>query len=154
MPTRSILAFAVSVDGGETFLCDVDNYDTYNAFSMYFWSGTIISNQGGSYVWDSLAYSDYPTETNQNVTLFITPGSDTHSPIIQFTATTYDDSFFAITKDIGSFFWLNPNAAIQPPAAPINVIRILPYGNGDCNPPTSGDTFTANYYFLWGIPIP
>jgi hypothetical protein len=33
-----------------------------------------------------------------------------------------------------------------------NLIRVLPYGNGDVNPPTSGFNIVGGFYGLWGVP--
>jgi hypothetical protein len=147
------IALALSVDGGLTFIADAKNNDSYIANGINVGNG--IANVANSYFPTGLMVLG--TDTNEvsdfgmsgEVQLF--PGD----PSFWFHAMTYHGS---VQHDGVHGFdtqWvgLNPAAKVPPPpkTSRVTTIRLLPAGNNDANPPSSGETLASGSYILWGI---
>lgn len=141
-----ILSAAFSDDSGESFLCDASNSDTYlNANS----ANTGSFSAGAA---DSLVQVTLQMDVGRpGVCLVeIYPGTSSHPAILQ------SQSFLAAGLG-GRLFLrssLNPVATVPPVLARITTLRLLPYGDGNCDPPTSEETITEGSYFLYGVPTP
>lgn len=141
-PTSDWPAFALSYDGGHTWLNDQTHADSYVSL------GT--SN-------DKLGYV-----TNQNISssgfadldLTINPG--TTSKVARVTAVGFTLNPSAVGTGIspsGSSpgnASVNPQATVAPPATRATTMRLLPFGNGDALS-ASGHLLSAAAYVLWGI---
>lgn len=148
-------SFAFSNDGGTTFLNDEDGFDTYQ---MAGYGQQVIDDDtpGSSF---NLGGSDGIGGSNALAWLFggfnsgfaqlvIVPGSASQLPFVMEDSSGFDGtSLFRI----GTLSALNPLATIPPTPARINLIRFMPFGNGDSNPPTSGETLTGTFN-LFGMP--
>lgn len=137
--------FALSDDGGVTFYADDANFDSYRTerFSEFAGSPSVDSFD------DSLGYLSNRGPANTaaiTIEMTIAPGGTGLNAIVHW----------------GTFFYGASNARAEygtvqllDATGRINAIRLLPsYGNGDANPPTIGQHFTAGSYFLYGIPTP
>ncbi len=152
--TATYLAFAASADGGVNFYNDTDEFDTYKL-------GWEISGD----VDNTMTWFDFPdavgalTIADQAISSYtptcfecwLFPGSASKS-IMARSRSIVRITDGSKTRQGGYFSELNPDATIPPALARINFIRLLPYGNGDVDPPTSGDTITAGTLTLFGIP--
>lgn len=152
---NEFLAGAFSTDGGSTFYNDHINFDTYS-YAGFSVNGTPAVSPTPT--WES------PTDSLLEIGAYAGGGSLPYATL-DFYPGGAGSSFNAIIIANGwasshalslsfSSSILNPAAVISPVLARCNLIRILPYGNGDCNPPTSGETITSGSYFLWGVPTP
>lgn len=162
---------ALSSDGGATFHCDTTNFDTYGQI----WDQLNLSGgggftqfRGGSRSDNSVINSgimDFPsvsTAGSIHGSMTIYPGNSTRSPTVDWetffhatdTNTAPPEAGAACLDCYRLLGFLNPVATSPPSLARINLIRLLPYGNGDCAPPTSGETITSGTYHLFGAPTP
>ncbi len=158
------MAFAFSKDGGVTFLNDIINFDSYvnilnaaifdpiGSFATGFFPTTyldsVMGTPGGLYI--------HPSALEGNgCDLVILPGSGDHLPMIAAPWEFARGKWNAVNAEafVMSFSVAFPNvdATIAPTIGRQNLLRCLPYGNEDVNPPTSGETITGGSYTLWGV---
>lgn len=145
---------ALSSDGGDTFYCDPVNYDTYGVSYLAQQSPAPTTARGQySAGDDSLIDWRMASDAVFDNTSIIWPGDATTT----FRMRSIYHSLSADILNMAIYDWLsffNIGATNPPTLARANLIRILPYGNGDCDPPTSGHTITAGTYYLWGQRTP
>lgn len=154
-----IVAFALSADGGATFLnnnVDYDSYelqiarlDTPNSTDTQV-SGFKGNDALGVFTRTSDDGADdtgppYSTEYGRTIDALLFPGATGRKASMISTAggTTGAGSNGAFT-DFGRVY-----ATVT---GKFNLVRIQPYGNGDCNPPTSGFHLTGGKIHLFGLP--
>ncbi len=150
---RDTMGIGVSYDGGATFINDTSHSDSYFEQGM-FSAGTdpvtalhnvnalMDINQGSQVVGANPPY---------DTVYDIFPGSVTETFRLMYMSSCWSNV-------VGSFVefgtqGLNPNATVPPTAGRVNLMRLLPFGNGDI-PPTSGETITSGSWTLFGIPTP
>lgn len=144
------LAGAWSFDNGVTFIGgpQASPYET----GAYQWNnntfGFAASNLDVSLL---LKLADYAGCFYGQIRLKLAANLGTAGPGASFLGTveTTADSMW---EACGSQFYSGIYAGYAP-ARPTH-IRLLPFGNGDCDPPTSGATFDAGSIHLFGIPNP
>jgi hypothetical protein len=147
---RDTMGIAVSVDGGATFICDTGNGDSY------FEQGGVSEGSTFNNIHNTNALMDI----NQGVQgigdnppldmIFdIFPGSATETFRLMY-MTLCHHNINGIYSEFGAQ-GLNPAATVAPTPARVNALRILPFGNGDCQPPTSGEHITAGSWSLIGV---
>jgi len=148
------LALAVSQDGGSSFINDATNFDSYYCTRISQQDTALSARAGG----DSLAYlvsrsQGSSTSALASVSASINPGSATCYTSLRSFGQMYQSTLSngGLVLDSGV---INPDATVSPTLARANLVRILPYGNGDCDPPTSGETIIAGSWSLFGIPAP
>ena len=145
--TAENIALAFSVDDGDTFPADTTNYDTYITRFTNF--------PAASDSYDSTTYSTTDWFSNSSVanrlSASIWPGNNATVPSYFFWSSSGDS--FGNPQITTGICILNPQATVPPVISRANVLRLLPHGNGDTDPPTSGKTMTFRY-FLWGVPTP
>lgn len=148
-------SFAFSTDGGTTFLNDQDGFDTYQMSG--YGQQTISDGAPGSSF--NLGGSDGNGGSNALAWMFggfnsgfanliIVPGSASQLPFLMEDSAGYDGTSM---YRVGVISGLNPLATIPPTPARINLIRFMPFGNGDSDPPTSDETLTGTFN-LFGMP--
>lgn len=124
-----------------TFYADPDNSDTY---------GEATGIAPAIFNLKLFFFGDFLVGT-VDCSAVLNPGSGSDTPRIRIHATNIAADFSAVHDQISTSF-LNPNATIPPEAGRVNLIRILPYGFGDVDPPTSGEMITAGSWALLGVP--
>lgn len=155
------VAGAFSTDGGVSFFNDPTNFDTY-AYAGFGEDGGKNSGTGDFSKWgevfpDAVVSFDLSlglTTTHYSVAANILPGSASRSLSVFIEALSRISSINSGMSINVVVIDLNLNATQSPTFARANLLRVQPYGNGDCNPPTSGETIIAGSNFLWGIPTP
>lgn len=145
------LTLAFSADAGSTFFCDDEEFDTYGYAGIY--SNLSGTANVASIDNDSLMQLALGLNGPNDIDLKIFPGSATHSPrvLMERVIDAYAANLSFGTEWMLGF--LNPTATITPVYARMNLVRVLPYGDGDM-PPTSGNTITGGSWVLSGIPTP
>jgi hypothetical protein len=138
------LAAAFSADDGVSFWCDTIHQDTY--LSTY-WDTVNAQNQT---VAESLALFTGSTATKSDASIKLWPGDSTSSYRARNSLISPESGGVVAYELVGSS--LNSAATVAPTYARVNLIRILPVGHGDCNPPTSGTKITSGSYILKGFP--
>jgi hypothetical protein len=133
-------SFVYSTDGGTTWICDPTNGDSYTVYLT-----------GQAFFHDSIgAIGSGASDTVGTIVMAtIYPGTANLMPMLGFE--TYGYISGAAFADSGATL-LNAYATTPPPAQRVNAIRIVPYGNEDAAPPTSGQTLTIDYWALFGLP--
>lgn len=153
---------AMSRDAGVTFLNDFDDgFNTYRSMRQMVFgfvglaADTTLQNQAAD---NLIVFSGDLTEpgpVTQFARLSIEPGGAASYPVIDFYIRGHKGSAetdrLHFTNGVAT---LNPAATIPPSVGRINLLRIQPYGNGSCAPPTSGVLITAGSWFLRGEPTP
>lgn len=156
LDSRDILAAAVSLDGGDTFKSDQIEGGTYTVHSLQAEAGDTVSNDAHA---DTLFYLGSSSQTDTeyrpgNYESAIDPGAPNRTFNVM-TRAAYDketSNVSILSSDVTGFF--NPAATNPVTPARITTMRVVPYGNGDINPPTSGEQFISGSYFLYGVPTP
>lgn len=111
-----------------TFVNDLINGDSYVAgFELLDFSGANVS--GGDILFDGI--------------YILLPGSGVGKDTARVMGIIKGQGLSGMVRD-----QVRPNATVPPPASRPTALRILPYGNGDANPPTSGVTITAGWKLL------
>jgi hypothetical protein len=157
------LVLGFSQDGGSTFINDTIHYDSYvTAFNLL--EGTFPANTGKNQpgaildsTLDLFTFQDPSSSVSDgfNAIIDIFPGSSNSLAKISVPASTSfstsgGDRFADFMTGYGG---LNPGATVPPSFTRVTTIRFCPNGNGDLNPPTSGETITAGSYILWGVSL-
>lgn len=143
---------AFSYDDGDTFVADAEEYDSYlYAFSSITFSSPTVAVRAQA---DSLVVfsQQSPGSGLSNYVEFVLlPGTDTLlTQLIQITSTMG----VGTRTEYGSAS-LNPDAAVPPVPARATTIRFTPYGgNGDANPPGSGEHIIVSQWTLERLPAP
>lgn len=150
-----VFCFAFSKDGGSTFYNDTVNFDTYGVIDWYATSTGqgLVPNLANAN--DSLGYVSYPdigAGGAISADIFVDPGRSQQFPPYMRADCFITQGGFLVRDDCTGF--LSPGATISPAYAPVNLIRFLPFGNGDCDPPTSAETINSGSWTLFGIPAP
>lgn len=146
------IAFALSVDGGTTFYNDSINFDSY--FSQYtlLQGGpgptTVIGQAATDALIAAWQYQDPAADIGSMINLDISPGAAGLFASMFTTALVFTESDDQAVTQGATIVW--PSSGELP--GRVNLIRVQPYGNGDCNPPTSGETITAGSWALYGVP--
>lgn len=148
------LAAVFSADAGATFFCDTTNFDTYAIIV----DAMATSSEGSispdiSLTMDSIIYLTSNSITAEGLGLLsidIYPGSASASFSLLSRARWTESATNAVMEINGSE--LNPEATVPPTFARADLIRILPLGNGDVDPPTSGLEMTSGTFVLLGVP--
>lgn len=154
------LAAAFSSDGGATFFCDPDNSDTYSyLFYEFAYSGTEQANglttvgvgnyRPGN---DSIATIGNSFINDGFITVY--PGDATHPPRIivnNVTGVLYDVAAPSLAM-FNSIVTLCPIATLPPTLARCNLLRVFPYGDGNCDPPSGNLIAAGGTIFTYGIP--
>jgi hypothetical protein len=145
----SAIAFALSADHGLTFFNDHVNYDSYlqAGFTKRMVRGAANVPPDAVFYTDGLfAFTGgqkIGTAGSLEVTLFqsIPPNAWAYGTFIAG-CRRFDETVGTLEYDTG-VFQINeaPIVSIGTPRK-VNLMRMLPYGNDDCNPPTSGITIT------------
>jgi hypothetical protein len=144
-----VAAAVLSFDGGETFLSDLDNFDTYR-------QNTVLSLEDGSpgaiHFPDSAMQLSATARYDTSVWCDILPGSAARSPrVVVRTAAAWLDAAGAILSFAA---WdLNPGATVAPTLARANYVRIGPYASGDLAAPATGATMISGTYAIWGLTV-
>lgn len=136
----NFLAAAFSLDDGATFVCDALNFDSYSTNSAG--SASLDSLMGDVNEGSAGAYCG---------SWLIDPGS---SSIFASISGDINANEVAGNKYIILRSMINPAATIPATAARATTLRIVPDGNGDCDPPTSGINVIAGSWSLYGVPAP
>lgn len=142
--------FAFSTNAGVNFVNGDDSYLTNEL--------DILNNASVSNFLDfSLGVFGLDSQSNETagalITSWIDPGSASLSFRVKYHASKWYAPNSNLIENIGSCIF-NPAATVPITLARANLIRLLPQGNGDCDPPTSGETITAGSWTLFGIPSP
>lgn len=149
------LAGAFSSDGGVSFDNDTLNQDTYFQNFFVVDSLGLVGPQSMPTGLLSLSTQQFTSDLTTlagSVDIEIYPGSSTTI------ATCYNIRGFnsqSRTNPQQSFFggsYYNQDATNSIVAARVDLLRILPFGNGDCDEPTSGTTLNNGYWSLSGVP--
>lgn len=152
---------ALSIDNGATFLYDNVNFRAYSNVSV----GGFVNNSanaafgGGGFGDDTfmefLAVDQNAAGYNGCGIIEIFPGSDHSSIMVQANTTGLSISGYVGNDLVAAINSYMPNIFAFPTyaTARMNLLRILPYGNGDCNPPTSGETITSGSWVLYGVKV-
>lgn len=143
------LAFALSEDGGATWHNTSGDYQKLAAGVQYNSVGdpnlANVQQLNRMICIPSEAFVGSQDGFTMRIDLRIDPGSASRGAIIYTDGASYapldPDPFFAIGQ---SMFRLNTGSAR------VNKIRLLPDGNDDVDPPTSGATLTAGAWILYG----
>lgn len=153
-----IVAFALSADGGATFLNNNVDYDSYELQIARLYTPNSTDTQVGGFKGnDALGVftrtSDdgandtgppYSTEYGRTVDALLFAGATGRRASMMSTAGgTTGASSNGVFTDFGRVY-----ASVT---GRYNLIRIQPYGNGDCNPPTSGFKITGGRVLLYGV---
>lgn len=142
------LAYAFSANGGTTFYNDTTNGDSYVTGGVaeqrpYPTSG--IADDAWMYS-DVLGYlCDYLYATSGAI--WIIPGKSSTYTI--GTAVSLGGAHTVVETVMSALNSIDATVPIT--SGSVNLMRVLPYGNGDCNPPTSGQTFASGSYTLLGV---
>jgi hypothetical protein len=159
------VALGFSYDGGETFLCDTENFDTY-VYSLlaFFDNQDTLLTRAALNISDTLIEPFHlyaggfgPGAGPQGMFyLTFTPGSSSDLTMGEMRGYSFPDVGMVggDAMQTLSLVGLNPFATIPPTPARATTMRILPDGNGDINPPTSGNRIIAGTYTLFGVPTP
>lgn len=149
--SQDTMGIGVSYDAGATFINDTVHSDSYfeqgvtssqsGLFNLVNTNPLMDINQGTQGVGQKPAY---------NTVYDIFPGSATDLFSLMYLSFARNGTNFL--AEFGAQ-GLNPNATVAPTLGRVNLIRLLPFGNGDI-PPTSGETITAGFWTLFGIPTP
>lgn len=145
------LSAAFSADGGTTFVNDSSHFDSYGYYGLSI--GTSLPAAGDPILMiktnpaDALMDTSFVIEPS-NSQFTIWPGSDASLPYLeQHTVGLHG------VKTASATHIMNQNPTGDPPATiRYNLLRFVPNGNGDCNPPTSGHTLTVASWLLVSIP--
>lgn len=153
MSDRSVLALDFSPDGGTTFYCDPANFDSYSwkEIENFFNGDTQVFRARAA--GDSLLDIDNAPNTGAGLItgqVIIFPGDTDNYAAINGQVSARDPLDDAYTTNVFTYGGINPAATVPITKARVNLVRILPYGNGD-EPPTSGINLTGGAYFLWGM---
>ncbi len=164
LSTPDAFELSISQNGGTSFINDPTNFDTYSMVgNEVFVPFTAPITLAGGIVGNSDSLVDLvaltvPTQVDgidfgisSEIRLF--PGSASALPSGR-SRSTWEKNIGTGAPNLGFTdisFVLNPAATIPPTKARVTTVRFQPYGNGDANPPTSGQTITAGTYVLWGI---
>lgn len=152
--TFDYLAGAFSTDGGTTFIND-SNSDNY-LFNGILVAGSNVAVSGFGFADGGINLStrqivDALRPLSLDMTIY--PGDTTNYARVHFTTFCFHSTSVRNDLDyIDGWGTVNPGAIIPPLPARINMIRFLPGGNDDVNPPTSGETITAGSWTLLGVP--
>lgn len=151
------LCGAFSYDGGTTFACDASNFDTYRILHQIVQKVAGNATSGSVVGFgDSVMYFTDETSTDlKPITLAadIDPGNASGFP--SMTTVTINQKPGTHNQSVcRSANMLNTAATSAPANGRVNLLRVLPYGNGDADPPTSGAEITAGKYHLFGVPLP
>lgn len=150
-------SFAISYDAGATFVNDIINFDSYQFLQFRRYGN---DNEGAVNILDAtngtdalIGMSDLQApaaDIGMSMSLDIFPGSASELMYVVGHSVSFKPDIYYNSGVI----YLSPYATTPPVKARINLLRFVPYGNGDVDPPTSGETITAGTYFLWGTPTP
>jgi hypothetical protein len=145
------LAAGFSADGGSTFYCDTDNFDTYGYTGYSVNGGSLVGS--GDIAQDSLMNLSLGLSGPQDIDLLIYPGSASRTlrMVMERSVDGYAvNGSFGLQRTLN---FLNPEATLPPTYARMNLIRLSPYGNGD-TPPTSSERIISGSWFLYGYATP
>jgi hypothetical protein len=149
----AFVAFVLSQDSGVTFINDPVQYDSYRHTYIAVSENTPNVVGGLTFVDANIDIGAQKVESTNgfgiNIVAEIFPGSS--SQLASFLGNTFEFNLvakFAFTYGAAA---VNPTATIPPTLGRTNLIRILPYGVGDSNPPTSGVNIVAGSYLLEGF---
>lgn len=151
------IAFAFSQDHGASFINDSVHTDSYLLSGCAF-AGADGSNNTQSRYPDSLintflnVNSQVGVKVCQQGSFSFSVGSSAEVPAGTLLGLGAGDTGSAISPSLFAAA-VNLAATVVPPLAPVNLLRMLPYGNGDCNPPTSHHTIVAGSYVLLGTKL-
>jgi hypothetical protein len=149
------LACVFSPDNGATWWCDPANKDTYIVCEATIYSADGVSTYfpAARTPWSQAVFNSLTFQNGMMSEIMLFPGSAETPLITQASATAADatqPSLLLPGPDLSSCV-LNVAATVPPTLARANLMRLLPSGNGDCNPPTSGETIIAGSWVLWGV---
>ncbi len=139
-PGDTIAAAIQTVPGG--FICDNINNDSYYDMNTATLASLITltpvqTDVGGSQNFGAVALVD------------IYPGDLNNWPFVSVVY-SWGAASAAIPTILSSITWtVDPAATIPPVLGPVTMIRVLPHGNGDINPPTSGETINTGDWRLY-----
>jgi hypothetical protein len=153
---RSFFAAALSFDGGSTFLCDTTNFDSYAQLNVV--SNTTAGSTPLAASWvqglDSLIDLDRGGAIHQG-DFMIDCGDTTNPPVVSGSTFTFTwpgtGNPVTVVSAGCNLNTINPQATVPIPLATADLVRFVPNGNADCNPPTSGITMTGSWG-LFGLP--
>lgn len=130
LSTEDILAGGLSYDDGVSFLCDVLNADSYISAGP---RPLMLFTGFSGKVYDGI--------------ISIFPGGAV------LPARTYADGaglYAGVATLVPQCANVNLAATVSPPNTRATTLRVVPYGNGDLDPPTTTETFTGGSWKLWG----
>lgn len=138
--TEDALMFGLSPDGGSTF----NNADyEVNVSSRFSTSTSNVVENNYDEALGALAYWSFYVSANMNVDAAIYPGGPSQFPIVRAEWPGYVDSEGTFMMEHVNYTRLKVNGRA-------NLMRIVPYGFGDIDPPTFGSEFTTGYWRLLG----
>lgn len=155
---------ALSSNAGSSFIADAINFDTWAILqSLIYGDGanlvsdpSVTTTFNDSLIYVTGAQSKASAAFGICGTAIIDPGSAARYAEV-ISDSVFRDAYVD-TNPIIDRAWVAStiftNATSPPSFGSANLMRLQPYGNGDCNPPTSNHTFTAGSYFLFGVPTP
>jgi hypothetical protein len=135
-----LVAVTFSADG-ETFINDASNFDSYLTYKPN--GGTIpdaVGEAAGIY---------FSNEVGIVISGVFFPGDDSTFPNLLFNVSGRRQSTNAFQADTMAVT-LNPSATVTPAKNKIIKLRWSPWGFGDANPPSSGETFIAGTWAVFG----
>jgi len=152
-PVADSLDFAVSMDGGSTFINNTDDYDSYASHSLF------SADQGSGYLpiagpfgtsgLDALGYltwngiqADFALPMLAETIIF--PGSASQYFLTKTVTTHGLNDSQPFNNEITGSHLLQVGRA--------NLMRLQPYGNGDAAPPTSAKRIHKGMILLYGTP--
>lgn len=141
-PSSEELCGAWSLDGGTTFVCDIDNADTYLPAALQMGGGGTTTFPASPSLAPSFADADslfFMTPVPHDdvpgiINLLIEPGSASAFPVIQHTcAMATVASWLNSPVYMAGVSGINPDATVPAMKGRANVLRLAAYGNGDFN---------------------
>jgi hypothetical protein len=159
MDVSDLLAFAFSSDGGTTFHNDIDNFNSYNVMGTTLSApldahSPLLSGYKGL---DAVGIFTTSAADGSNevpndartygrvVSCMIFPGlAGRKASVLSFGGMTGGPTGYGPGMTFGRTYLETTGRQ--------NLIRLLPLGNADVNPPTSGFNLVGGFYGLWGVP--
>lgn len=156
LSTADALCGAFSIDKGTTFYNDNVHHDSYDLIAEFaIIEGTslpAVSYSGGQR-WDSLMYilANVGTNSVYDGDIEIIPGDTTYPARTSCSNGIGQNILTNKAAKLASVNLVSLTATIPPVLKRANLLRLLPYGTGYCNPPTSGETIDGGSWTIFGV---
>lgn len=145
------LSFAFSHDDGASFVCDKAHADSYQLGGIYTDGRDGVPASAATYRDSLVSFSNTQhvgEVAGQDVFFEFEPGSDTRlASGVEASVAVVDDGKMTFSHGSVSVY---RGAVVAPGMVRANKIRCVPYGEGDCDPPTTAHKIIAGAWTLSG----